>query len=159
MELSKDSNETINLMSQIPLFDSLSENELKMILPYIDMVKISGGKFLFREGDPGDYVSFVVDGVLDVLKLKESDEWAVISTLNKGKSIGEMSILDDFPRSASVRARTNSTLLTMSKKNYQFLVNEHPRIGVKIMIGLARLLSLSMRKTSSRLADYMLPLA
>jgi CRP-like cAMP-binding protein len=69
-----------------------------------------------------------------------------------------MSILDNFPRSAAVRARTKATLVTLSRDSFESICDEHPRIGLKIVRGIARLLSLGLRKTSSRLADYMLPL-
>ena len=101
---------------------------------------------------------WVAEGTLDVIKTGETGDKVVISSLHRGRSIGEMSILDNFPRSATVRARANATLITLTRESFQHIVDQHPRIGVKVLMGVARLLSLSLRKTSSRLADYMLPL-
>ena len=148
----------IDLLINIPIFDSLDSEELRIIVKYMNVVEAKKGEFIFQEGDRGDYVCFVADGTLDVIKASETGQKVALSTLNRGRSIGEMSILDNFPRSATVRARTSSILLTLSRDSFETIIDEHPRIGIKIVRGVARLLSLSLRKTSSRLADYMLPL-
>ncbi|MFH1139643.1 MAG: cyclic nucleotide-binding domain-containing protein [Pseudomonadota bacterium] len=151
--------ELIDLLINIPIFDGLDSTELQITAQYMNIVKAPRGEVLFREGDKGDYVCFVAEGVLDIIKTSESGKHVTLSSLNKGRSIGEMAILDNFPRSASVRARGDSTLITLSRDGFNKILDDHPRIGIKILKGLARLLSLSLRKTSSRLADYMLPLS
>ena len=70
----------------------------------------------------------------------------------------DMAVIDEFPRSATVRARTKATLLMITRGHFDTVPEEHPRIGIKVLKGITRLLSQSLRKTSSRLADYMLPL-
>jgi CRP-like cAMP-binding protein len=94
-----------------------------------------------------------------VVKKSETGESIVISTLSKGDSIGEMAVIDELPRSATVKARTKSTLITLSQDNFNYILAEHSTTGVKVLKGIARLLSMNLRKTSSRLADYMLPLS
>jgi CRP-like cAMP-binding protein len=148
----------IDLLIQIPIFDSLDPSELQIAVKYMNVVETGVGEIVFREGDRGDFVCFVAQGTLDVIKASDTGRNVIISTLNKGRSIGEMSIMDNFPRSASVRSRTKATLVTLSRDSFQTIIEDHPRIGIKIMQGVARLLSLALRKTSSRLADYMLPL-
>ncbi|NIQ88913.1 MAG: cyclic nucleotide-binding domain-containing protein, partial [Deltaproteobacteria bacterium] len=88
-------------------------------------IELTPGEMVFEEGDPGDYVCFVVEGSLEVLKGTEKGEEIVISTLSKGSSIGEMSVIDDLPRSASVKARTKATLLTLSRENFDYILAEH----------------------------------
>ena len=150
--------EIIDLLTRIAIFDALEQDELKLIVPFMDVIEAGQGETIFREGDRGDYVCFVADGTLDVIKTSEGGHHVAISSLHCGRSIGEMSILDNFPRSASVRARTKATLVTLSRDAFTQIMDQYPRIGIKIVRGIARLLSLSLRKTSSRLADYMLPL-
>lgn len=146
------------LILNIPILGTLKDKELMVIEKYLNFIELTPGEIVFEEGDRGDYVCFVVEGSLDVLKRSETGKDIVISTLSKGRSIGEMSVIDDLPRSASVRTRTKATLLTLSRENFDYILAEHSRIGVKILKGVARLLCLNLRKTSSRLADYMLPL-
>lgn len=157
-EETKTSKAIMDILIHIPIFDNLDPHELRLAVKYMNIVQAKPGEIIFREGDRGDYVCFVADGTLEVIKTSESGHHVAISTLGKGRSIGEMSILDNFPRSASVRARSSAQMVTLSREDFNTIVDEHPRIGIKILMGLARILSLSLRKTSSRLADYMLPL-
>ena len=147
------------LILNIPILAKLKDKELRAIEKYMNLVDVIPGQTVFKEGDRGDYVCFVVDGTLDVLKRSETGKSIVISTLSRGRSVGEMAIIDELPRSATVKARTKSTLITLSQENFNYILAEHSAIGVKILKGIARLLSMNLRKTSSRLADYMLPLS
>lgn len=83
----------IDCLNNIALFDKLEANELKTISEYMNTVQITKGAILFNEGDKGDYVCFVVDGKLDVIKESDAHDAVVITTLSKGRSIGDMSIL------------------------------------------------------------------
>jgi len=147
------------LILNIPILARLRGGELKLIERYMNLIEVIPGETVFKEGDRGDYVCFVVDGTLDVLKESDSGDSVVISTLSKGRSIGEMAVVDELPRSATVKARTKSTLITLSQENFNYILAEHSTIGVKILKGIARLLSMNLRETSNRLAEHMLPLS
>lgn len=146
------------LILYIPIFAKLKDDELRIVEKQMNLIEVVPGETVFEEGDRGYYVCFVVDGALDVLKKSENSEDIVITTLSKGRSIGEMAVIDELPRSATVRARTKATLLTLSREKFNDILEEHTAIGIKILKGITRLLSLSLRKTSTRLVDYMLPL-
>ena len=152
-----------DLLATFSFFDSLDEKDLSLVSRHLKLQEIEPGKILFKEGDKGDCVYFVLDGELDVVKEAVSSRKAgldrvVITTLVKGKSIGEMSVIDRTPRSATVKARTKATLVGLTLEGFDFICEEHPRIGIKILKGVSRLLSMNMRKTSNRLVDYMLPM-
>lgn len=152
-----------DFLTTFSFFDSLDERDLTLISRHLHLFEVDPGKIVFREGDKGDSVYFVLDGELDVFKEASSSGRAGvdrvrITTLTKGRSIGEMSIIDRTPRSATVKARTKSTLVGMKLEGFDYICEEHPRVGIKILKGISRLLSMNMRKTSSRLADYLLPI-
>jgi CRP/FNR family cyclic AMP-dependent transcriptional regulator len=157
--------ETISdFLASFPFFYTLTSNDLAVVAEHLHLVELEPGKVLFKEGDKGDCVYFVVDGELDVVKetvggRKVGIDRVVISSLAKGRSIGEMSVIDRTPRSATVRARTKATLVGLTLAGFDYICEEHPSIGIKILKGVSRLLSMNMRKTSSRLADYMLPIS
>jgi CRP-like cAMP-binding protein len=149
----------IDFLIYIPIFDQVIADELRLLAKYMNVIEVEKGEIIFHEGDKGDYVCFVVDGTLDVFKKTEKGKSVAISTLSKGRSIGEMSIIDDSIRSATVRAKSKSTLLTLSKEKFNLILADHSSVGVKVLKGIARLLSMNLRRTSSRLADYMLSLS
>ncbi|MGD2127305.1 MAG: cyclic nucleotide-binding domain-containing protein [Desulfobacteraceae bacterium] len=152
-----------DFLVSFPFFETLTGDELLFIAEHINFLEIDPGDVLFKEGDPGDCVYFVLAGELDVIKESKTGEKSdlggfVISTLSKGRSIGEMSVIDKIPRSATVKARTNATLVTLTSEGFDLILEKYPKIGIKILKGVSRLLSLNLRKTSSRLVDYMLPM-
>jgi len=154
---SKLSDVVLDLLIEIPIFDSLDSDELKIISRYMNIMDFKKGEIIFKENERGDYVCFIANGALDVLKKTEKGKSVVISSLGKGRSIGEMAVIDAFTRSATVRARVETTLVILTRDAFDKIVDQHAVIGVKMLKSIARLLSMNLRKTSSRLADYMLP--
>ena len=148
----------IDFLIGIRLFDKLQAHELGIVARYMNFIEINKGEILFKEGDKGDYVCFVADGTLEVVKQSVTGESVVITELSRGRSIGEMSVIGDFPRSATVKALREAKLIVLTQKAFELILEEHPKIGIKVLKGISRLLSLSLRDTSGRLADYMLPL-
>lgn len=143
----------------MPMFDKLSIKDLNLISQHMHIINVAAGDIIFREGETGDYVFFVVDGQLEVIKKTESGKEVALCKLRRNNSIGEMAVIDEFLRSATVRALTKSTLVTLTRKSFNRILGEHPLIGIQILKSISRLLSLNLRKTSSRLADAMLPLS
>ena len=87
------------------------------------------------------------------------DEIRLIATIERKRSIGEMSVIDITTRSVTAIARSKTALASLPQKAFNTILDRHPKTGIKILKGIARLMSLNMRKTSSRLADYMLPMS
>lgn len=146
-------------LGQIPIFSGLNEQELLAIEKFMFFNKVEPGEYVFKEGEKGDYVCFVASGALDVIKLNQNAQPVVITTLARGGSIGEMALIDKLTRSASIRACTPSSLIVLTRKGFEMILKLHPEIGIKILKGIASLLSINLRKTSDKLAEFMPPLA
>jgi CRP-like cAMP-binding protein len=142
-----------NIPSSIEMFDRLDKNELRLVAKYLTYRDVDPGEYVFKEGDSGFYMCFVAHGELEVLKKSTEGKNVVISRLQTGLSIGEMAVIDNYPRSASVRAKTESTLVILSRDSFNTVLEEHPVIGVKLLRSLARLLCHHLRKTSKGFAD------
>jgi len=79
----------------------------------------------------------------------------VISTIEEGGSLGEMSLIDGLTRSATTKASKPSTILILRRDDFNNLIKKYPVVGVKILKGIARLLSLNLRKTSGQMTSLM----
>ncbi len=156
---SKMSDSIIDFLSNLPLFSTLKVDELKNVAEYMNLFEIEKGKILFKEGDKGDYVCYILNGVVDVIKSTSSGEDVVIASLSRGRSIGEMSVIDYSPRSATAKAQTKASFITLSKSGFDKILKVNPETGITILKGITRLLCLNLRKTSSRLADHMLSIS
>ena len=147
----------VELIMYLPLFGHLNGPELEVVARHMNYFELEPGDILFHEGDPGDSVCFVVKGLLEVLKGSGGDQIA-IAHVSKNRSIGEMSVIDNTPRSATVRAKEKTHIVSLTKKGFDDLLDQYPKVGIQVLKQIARLMSMNLRKTSSRLADYMLPM-
>ncbi len=145
----------IDLIIDIPFFDKITEDDLDVIADHLIFMEIDKDEILFNEGDKGDSVYFIVAGELEVIKeTKAPVKKVVITTIRKNRPIGEMSIIDSTPRSATVKARSKTSLLSLSKRSFDLILENRPRIAIEILKEIARLMSMNLRKTSAQLADY-----
>lgn len=151
--------QVLSAISQIPIFDSLKGDECRILVQHMGYFKAAAGDLLFEEGEDGDYVCFVVSGRLEVLKNVGEEKQVTLATLKKGRSFGEMAIIDKLKRSATVKAQVETNVLVISCQQFDDLLTTHPAMGIKVLKGLAMMLSQNLRKTATRLADYMLPLS
>ena len=149
----------IDFLINIPIFDRINGEELKVVAKHMNVVDLDEGETLFNESDKGNYVCFIVEGILEVIKKSKSGSEVLLATLYRGQSIGEMSVIDDYPRSATARARERTTLYILSKSAFEMILERHSKIGIKLLNGIARLLSYNLRKTSNRIAEYIAPLS
>lgn len=147
--------DTRNFLLNLPIFNSFDVDELDILTKHMSYIHLQRGEYLFVEGDKGTFMGFVVRGVLEVLKKAETGENMVIARLTKGSSIGEMALIDKSTRSATVVAKQPTTMVTLTEKGFALLTDKSPHLGIKVIQKVARLLSLNMRRTSSKLADLM----
>jgi len=154
-ELTEHEEKTRDFMLTLALFDAFKSEDLDILARHMNYSEVMRGEYLFTEGDQGDYLCFVVRGLLEVLKKTIQGDYRTIARLGKGSTIGEMSIIDKAPRSASVIARQPTIVLILTKKGFDLLADRHPAVSNTRLKKIMRLLSLNMRRTSSKLADQL----
>jgi CRP/FNR family transcriptional regulator, cyclic AMP receptor protein len=93
-----------------------------------DVRTFAAGQVIFEEGDPGDLMFAVVQGEVDVFKAGEH-----LRTLTLGDIFGEMSLIDDAPRSATALAKTACKLAAIDKKRFMLLVQQTPFFAIQMM--------------------------
>lgn len=148
----------VDFIANIPLFDELDMPELELLAGQMQLVGLEKGETVFNEWDKGDFVCFVEEGTLEVLKKSGGDTYGTVATLGRGRSIGEMSIIENFPRSATVKALTQARVVTFFRQDFNTIMGNHAALGIKLLKGLARLLGHNLRKASSRMTDYLMPM-
>lgn len=116
---------TSEFLRRLPLFSSLAEEDLERLCEMAEPLTARSGDVLIREGSPGDAVYIVVDGEFEVTKQAGEHELA-ITRRGLGEVIGEMSLLDDSPRSASVRALQDSHVLRIGRDAFEALLSASP---------------------------------
>lgn len=128
--------------------------ELMTLASYVSPYKVPAGTAICREGDREIFLCLICDGVIDVVKKDSSGCDKVLTSISRGKTIGEMSLIDGEPRSATMIARSDATLLVLKQAGISELAEVHPRLYGKLAVKIARILSQRLRQTSGVLAEY-----
>jgi CRP/FNR family transcriptional regulator, cyclic AMP receptor protein len=128
-------------------------DELQTFATYLHRFRVAGGMNVFREGSPGDNMFILVEGRVNIVKDDIQGHHKVVTTIPKGKSFGEMALFDGEPRSATVMAAVDSTMLVLAKQNLLRLLDDHPQLGAKLLLKLGKLISQRLRATTGQLVD------
>lgn len=145
------------LLPKLEVFNFLEEQDYQVMEEYMFPHDYEEGSFVFKEGAHGGYMFFIVEGEVEVIKQFDTKKHT-IAKLSVGRSVGEMSLIDGSPRSATVRATTRLKLIVLKREDFMKLNEEEPAIANKVLMGIATLLSLSLRDTNNRFTEKLLSL-
>ncbi|MEW6418193.1 MAG: cyclic nucleotide-binding domain-containing protein [Nitrospirota bacterium] len=134
------------------VFFLFEEKELEEIIPFFELRHFPANNVVFREGEVGDFICFILSGKLEVKKETEfKGNQIILAILGKGSLVGELSLFDKYYRSATVEAVEDSLLLMLKNSALDALIEQYPKAGIKLLKGFIRVLSLRLRKVTERL--------
>jgi CRP/FNR family transcriptional regulator, cyclic AMP receptor protein len=136
-----------NILRGVDLFEGLTDQELDRVVKICRERRFSPGEIITKEGAEGNELFIITDGFVEILLGERSTIAArVVVSLGPGQIIGEMALVDQGPRSASVRATTKPTVVqAIQRADLEALFQQETRIGYIIMRNLAADLSFKMR--------------
>lgn len=144
-------NEEVELLRNIPLFAKLEPSKLKLLAFTAERITYDPGQVLFNQGDVGDAAYIIVDGAAKVL-VNTPDGELEVAALGRNDFVGEIAILCDVPRTATVRASDKTVTLRITKDLFFRLVAEFPEMSVEIMRELASRLEHTTQQLREALA-------
>jgi len=158
---------TPKLLKDLELFSELSERELQDVAALAQVQKLDTDTTVFHEGDPADSIFVVVNGRVKIVTTSTDGKEFILSVLGAGQIFGEMGLLEEAPRSASVSTITDVELLVIKHDDFDHLLKTSPGISRKLMAILSRRLrranskmeSLAYMDVAGRLARYLLDMA
>lgn len=153
--LSTSINERAAMLDKTRWASVFSFRELQMLASYLAAYNIPEGTVILQEGARELYLCLLITGKANILKKDSGQRDQLIAHVNAGMTLGEMALIDGQPRSATAVATVDSLLLIMSKDEFQRLVNDTPRLALKLYGHMASLLSQRLRQVSAKLADYL----
>lgn len=148
-------NEEVELLRRIPLFTKIEASKLKLLAFTSQRLTYKPGDVLFRQGDPGDAAFVIIGGEADVMVDTPGGQLKV-AHLKQNDFVGEIAILCDVPRTATVIASTEVTTLRIEKDLFFRLITDFPQIAIEIMRVLAHRLertTADLRSLSAKLKD------
>jgi len=129
-------NEEVELLRKIPLFANIEPSKLKLLAFTSERLTFGAGQELFHQGDVGDKAYIIVNGDADVV-VDSPGGPLVVAKLAKNDLVGEIAILINVPRTATVLAANELTTLAISKDQFFEMIAEFPDMAVEIMRELA----------------------
>lgn len=118
----------IELLSRVPLLARCSKSELARVATLADLVEFREGETLMREGKPGSEFFVIVDGYAAVTK-----GGSRLAELGAGDWVGEIALLSDVPRTATVVAGSPLQTLVLTRPGFSALIHDVPSIGTKVL--------------------------
>jgi CRP-like cAMP-binding protein len=129
-------NEKVELVRHVPLFSQCTKRELTEIAGIADEIDLRDGKVLIREGERGREFFVLLDGSAEVTK-----DGRHINTLGPGDFFGEIALISNSPRTATVTATSPVHTLVITDRSFRRLLDESPEIQRKVLVALAERLA------------------
>ena len=140
------------LLRRVPFFADIEPGKLKLLAFMSERVGFDPGKNLCRQGDPADAAYLIIEGEADII-LEGPAGPITVATLGANEIVGEIGILCDVPRNATVRAKGRLVALRIAKDPFMRMVREFPTMAVSIMRELAHRLELTNNQLRTALAE------
>ncbi len=121
----------IDVLRRVPLFGGLTQRQLDLIARHADEVNVDVGTVLARQGSLGWEFFVILDG-----RARVDMDGKSIATLEAGDIVGEMSLIDQKPRIATVVAKTPMVLLVVPSRSFATLLDEVPALRKKVLVTL-----------------------
>ena len=141
----------VQSLRQVPMFRDIDPSRLKLLAFTSERIHFSEGQRFFRQGDAADAAYVILDGRADVVLSNPAGE-VKVAELGRNALVGEMGILSDAPRSATVVATEPSSVLRIDKRVFLELLSQFPQMSIAVMRELASRLERTNAQLVSRSA-------
>lgn len=142
----------IDVIKNIFLFHELDPAEINQIINISAIKSFPKDQVIFEEGEEGDAIYIVIEGAVRVSKMIPSMGEENLAVLGQGQYFGEMSLIEDAPRSATTIAHTDCRLLFIGKEDFRRLLRENKEIAYKLLWVFCRTLCNRLRETNEKLS-------
>ena len=139
------------VLARVPIFKNLSHAEVRMVTNMVHARTYQPDEVVFHEGQPGTGMYVVGSGGVNILLNYRQPHEIRLAQLKDGDFFGELSLLDESPRSATAVAVGATELVGFFRSDLLDLVEKMPRLGNKLMLALAEVLGERLRATNAEL--------
>lgn len=138
----------VELLRKVPIFANVELAKLKLLAFTSERMRFDAGQEVFHQGDPGDAAYVIIEGVAEVIAETENGPIKILD-MHPHAFLGEIAILCDVPRTATVVAQTELHTLRIEKELFFRLIKEFPQMSAEIM----RVLALRLDRTTAELTN------
>lgn len=147
--------EVTDLLKNAPLFKNLDDAELAEIAALCKEERFESGAYVFREGEPGNRLYLIADGEVRISRDVPGSGEEALAVLKKGALFGEMSVFDRSERSTHAISNGGCRLLSVSRPDFEMLLDFNRELAHKVLWAVVRLLSTRLRQTNDSLRSFL----
>ena len=145
----------VKLLKQAAIFQDLDDGELARVAEVCREQKFTIGQYVFKEGESGNRLFLISSGEVRISRTIPGSGEEALAVLKPGACFGEMSIFDRSERSTDAIANTACTLITISRSDFELLLDFNRDIAYKVLWAVVRLLSARLRVTNDNLRSFL----
>ena len=139
------------LIPKCNLLENFSYGEVQALAHFMHAYRAESGVEIIREGDGGDFMLMLIEGRAEVYKRDRWNTPQLLATVEAGRTLGEMSMIDGDARFATCLAAEPTLIAVLDRESLARIIVEQPLLGAKILMELVLMLSQRLRNTSERL--------
>ncbi|MCF7805684.1 MAG: cyclic nucleotide-binding domain-containing protein [Candidatus Marinimicrobia bacterium] len=140
-----DESETVLALQGVPIFQELDKSEFVEIEKLVHQRTYTQNETIFSQGQPGLGMYIVLSGKVNIVRHDEEGNKLILASLSQGSFFGDMSLLNDAPRSATAEAAELSQIIAFFRPDLFDLLNRKPKTGIKIITGVANVIATRLR--------------
>ncbi len=143
------------LLKNVNIFKDLDESELAAVAEVCKEEKYESGAFVFREGEAGNRLYVIVTGEVRISRDVPGSGEEALAVLKQGALFGEMSVFDRSDRSTHAISNGGCTLLTITRPDFEMLLDFNRELAYQVLWAVVRLLSTRLRQTNDSLRSFL----
>lgn len=147
--------EVTELLRNAPLFKDLDDAELAELAELCKEERFESGAYVFREGEPGNRLYLIADGEVRISRDVPGSGEEALAVLKKGALFGEMAVFDRSERSTHAISNGGCRLLSISRPDFEMLLDFNRELAHKVLWAVVRLLSTRLRQTNDSLRSFL----
>jgi CRP/FNR family transcriptional regulator, cyclic AMP receptor protein len=147
--------EVTELLKQVMIFKDLDDAELAQIAEVCKEEKFVSGEYIFHEGEHGNRLYLIVNGEVRISRDVPGSGEEALAVLKPGALFGEMAVFDRSERSTHAISNGGTTVLTISRPDFEMLLDFNREMAYKVLWACVRLLSSRLRNTNDSLRSFL----
>jgi CRP-like cAMP-binding protein len=147
--------DTVALLRGVAIFQDLDEDELARVAEVCRFKEFVSGEYIFKEGEAGNRLYLIVEGDVRISRIVPGSGEEALAVLKPGALFGEMSVFDRSERSTDAISNGGTKVLTISRTDFELLLDFDRDIAYKVLWSCTRLLSGRLRATNDSLRSFL----
>ena len=145
----------LKLIKQAAIFSTLEDDELERVAEICKEQSFKFGQTIFKEGEPGNRLYIISTGDVRISRVVPGSGEEALTVLKPGACFGEMAVFDRSERSTDAIANTDCTLITISRSDFEILLDFNRDVAYKVLWAVVRLLCERLRITNDNLRSFL----